>query len=91
MGWKRKEKTDGSTTKPLTIAGLEESRRFLIESRQGPVHGINNALGNTSASRGWGDAADHGDLLDSLVRSGRRAEGGRFGVDQLGGTDGLDG
>lgn len=67
---------------------FEECGGFLIESRQSPPHGINDTLGNAGASRSRRDAADHWDLLDSLVRSGRRTNGGRFGGNQLGCADG---
>jgi hypothetical protein len=75
----------------LTITGLEESGGFLIESRQSPLHGVNDALGNTGASRGRGDAANYRDLLHGLARSRRRANSGRFGGNQFGGADGLNG
>jgi hypothetical protein len=81
----------GSTTKPLAITGFEKSGGFLVQGGQGPPHGVDDALGDTGASRGGGDAADDRDLVDSFVGSGRRANGGRLGINQFGGADGLDG
>lgn len=74
----------------MTILGLEKSGRFLIESGQSPVHRVNDALGNTSASRCRGDAADHRNLLNGLVGGGRRANDGRFGINQFCCADGLN-
>ena len=87
----RRGETHGSTTKPLTITGLENSGGLFVESRQSSPHGVDDALGNTGASGGGGDAADDWDLLDSLVGSGGRADSGGLRIDQLGSADGLDG